>query len=134
MKRLLSLLFLPFIIGCKQQKPLDYDSFPDRVIEFKELFNQNRDDYYVYIFSYSCGHCIEFKEEILPIIFNNRNMYLIEYTKEIKISSNVDNTIGAKSVEEVSILGTPTLLEIKDGLLAVNVAGKTEIRKIVSSL
>lgn len=134
MKRLLSLLFLPFLIGCKQQKPLDYDSYLNKLIEFKELFNQSHDDYFAYIFSYSCGHCIEFKEEMLPIIFNNRNMYLIEYTEEIKISSNVDNTIGAKSIDEVSILGTPTLLEIKDGSLAANIAGKTEIRKIVLSL
>ena len=134
MKRLLILLFLPFLIGCKQQKPLDYDSFPDRVIGFKELFNQNHDDYYVYIFSYSCGHCEDFKEEVLNIIKNNETMYLVKYSKEIKISSNVDNTIGAKSVEEVSILGTPTLLEIRDRTLVTNVAGKTEIRKIVSSL
>lgn len=134
MKRFLILLFLPFLIGCKQQKPLDYDSFPDRVIEFKELYNQNHDDYYVYIFSYSCGHCEDFKEEVLNIIKNNETMYLVKYSKEIKISSNVDNTIGAKSVEEVSILGTPTLLEIREGALVTNVAGKTEIRKIVSSL
>ena len=134
MKRYLSLLFLPILLSCKQPKPLDYDFFSDRMISYQDLFNQTQEDYCVYIFSYSCGHCEDFKEEILPIIFNNRNIYLLEYSNEIKVSSNVDETIGASSIEDVYILGTPTLLEIKDGILVVNVAGKTEIRKIVLSL
>ena len=134
MKRYLSVLFLPFLLGCKQSEPIDYNSCSNKVITYQELFNQNQDDYYVYIFSYNCGHCEDFKEEILPIIYNHRNMYLLEYSKDIKITSNVDETIGASSIEDVYILGTPTLLEIKDGILMTNVAGKTEIRKIVSSL
>ena len=134
MKRYLSVLFLPFLIACTQPKPLDYDSLSNKMISYQELFNQNQEDYYVYIFSYSCGHCEGFKEEILPIIYNNRNMYLLEYSKDIKVSSYVDDTIGASSIDDVYILGTPTLLEIKDGILVTNVAGKTEIRKIVLSL
>ncbi len=134
MKRYLSLLFFPFLIGCKEQIPLDYDSFQERMIEYQDLFEQDFDNYYVYIYSNHCGHCEDFKEEILQVFKNNENMYLIKYSNKIETSSRIDDTIGSTSIENVHILGTPTLMEIYKGVLVTNVAGKTDIRKIVSSL
>ena len=58
----------------------------------------------------------------------------MEYSKEIPTTSNVAETIGKEKVEEISILGTPTLLNISNGSLALNIAGEKEILDYLNGL
>ena len=58
----------------------------------------------------------------------------MEYSKEIPTLSNVAETIGKEKVEEISILGTPTLLNISNGSLALNIAGEKEILDYLNGL
>ena len=60
--------------------------------------------------------------------------YLIEYSNEITTKSNVADTIGKEKNEEISILGTPTLLAVTNWSLSLNIAGEKEIVDYLNGL
>ena len=143
--KILPLLLVPFMVGCSstkaeakindEQKALDYADFQDLKLEWKNLFFPAKSQYFVYIYSISCLHCAHIKKEVLSTIEENKELfYLMEYSSEIPITSNVSNTIGKEKVEEVSILGTPTLIEITNHYVGLNIAGEKEITDFLELL
>ena len=106
----------------------DYSDYQELHLEWKNLFLLAKSLYFVYIYSISCLHCQHIKEVVLDAVEANKDFfYLIEYSDEIKTSVNTSDTIGKEKVEEVTIMGTPTLLEISDYHVAINIAGENEI-------
>lgn len=140
MPMLLTLL----ISGCSSSKveaatptktSRDYNEFADLYLEWKNLFSPAKSQYFVYIYSISCSHCNTIKQDVLAFVNEYKDYcYLTEYTQDIKLSSNVSNTIGKEKVEEVFILGTPTLIEISDKHVAVNIAGEKDILNYIGLL
>ena len=143
--KLLFLLLTPLLVGCQEgvedtpveveEVPLDYSDFQDLHLEWKNLFFPAKSLYFVYIYSFSCGHCNAIKGDVLSYInVNKESFYLMEYSKEIPTSNNVADTIGKEKVEEISILGTPTLLSVSNGTLILNIAGEKEITDYLNAL
>lgn len=135
---MLLLLLFPLLAGCSTTKPeasksveekaLDYTDFTHLNLEWKNLFLPAKSQYFVYIYSISCLHCAHIKKEVLETIRDNEELfYLMEYSDEIPISSNASETIGKEKLDEVSIMGTPTLLEITNHYVGMNIAGEKEI-------
>ena len=135
---MLLLLLFPLLAGCSTTKPeasnsveekaLDYTDFAYLNLEWKNLFLPAKSQYFVYIYSISCLHCAHIKKEVLETIRDNEELfYLMEYSEEIPISSNASETIGKEKLDEVSIMGTPTLLEITNHYVGMNIAGEKEI-------
>ncbi len=144
-EKFLMLLLLPLMVGCSttnkeadkivEQKPLDYIDFAELNLEWKNLFLPAKSQYFVYIYSISCLHCESIKKEVLTTIEDNAELfYLVEYSSEIPLSNNVSETIGKEKVEEVFILGTPTLIEITNHCVGLNIAGEKEITNYLSLL
>lgn len=139
MKKLfVPLLFSLLISGCsftkveatndKGNKGRDYSDYVDLQLEWKNLFLPAKSQYFVYIYSISCQHCNNIKQDVLTAVDEYRDwFYLIQYSSEIKTNSNVVDTIGKDLIEEVYILGTPTLLEISNHYVALNIAGEKDI-------
>ena len=138
MKKYLSLLFLPFLVACSSVKKggviLDYDMFQNKMIEFENLFSSEVIDYYIYIYSPNCGHCESIKQDVLEVVSLRDNIALLEFSEVIPISTSIDSTIGASNVSDISILGTPTMLEIYKNVLVQNVAGASPIINLLSTL
>ncbi len=143
--KLLFLLLTPLLAGCYQEVNgttiqddevvLDYDDFQDLNLEWKNLFSPAKSHYFVYIYSISCGHCGHIKKEVLDFVnANKESFYLIEYTEEIQTKTNVVETIGKEKIEEIYILGTPTLLAVTNWSLSLNIAGESEILNYLSGL
>ena len=89
-----------------------------------ELFAHIEEQYFVYVYSNTCMHCLSIKEDIEKFASESTiPFYFIEYTDEIPIASNVEMTIGSTSVEECFIKGTPTLILIENGAVSFNIAG-----------
>ena len=143
--KLLFLLLTPLLISCQEAQestpveeekmPLDYSDFEDLHLEWKNLFSPAKSLYFVYIYSISCGHCSQIKDDVLTFINNQKDLfYLMEYSKEIPTSNNVAETIGKEKVEEISILGTPTLLNVSNGSLTLNIAGEKDILDYLNGL
>ena len=146
MKRLfLTSLLIPLVAGCssskveahikQEQVAIDYNDFTDLFLEWKSLFSPAKSQYFVYIYSQNCLHCAKIKKEVLSVIEKHRNMfYLTEYTKDIPTGNNVSETIGKEKLEEVYIMGTPTLIEITNHYVGLNIAGEKEITSYLELL
>ena len=144
-KKFLTLLITPLLIGCqntgKQDSSangkggFDYSDFEDVKLEWNELFSPAKSQYFAYIYSLSCGHCERIKEAVLNTVNIHKNLfYLIEYSEVIPIITNTSQTIGKEKIEEVGILGTPTLIEVSNKFIALNIAGESEITDYLSLL
>ena len=143
--KLLLLLLTPLLAGCQQTpsevvveeetEPLDYDDFQDLHLEWKNLFFPAKSQYFVYIYSISCGHCNRIKKEVLSFVnVNKESFYFVEFSGEIPTKTNVAETLGKEKVEEISILGTPTLLSITNWTLSLNIAGEKDILNYLNGL
>ena len=88
-----------------------------------DVLKQEENNYLIFIYSKTCGHChdmmdeiIDFaKSEILPTYFINTQNYEVPIFKEIK--ENIT------SIDELGILGTPSILEIENKVVIRNIAG-----------
>ena len=143
--KLLFLLLTPLLVGCQQNDSehivkedittFDYNDFEELNLEWKNLFSPAKSQYFVYIYSISCGHCKQIKKEVLEFVNMNKELfYLMEYSGEIPTKSNVADSIGKEKIEEIYILGTPTLLGITNWSLSLNIAGENDILNYLSSL
>ena len=131
-------LFL-LVLGCKSNRTsinsesieeeivYDYDLVIDKTINWSDIFNQQLEKYLVYVFSETCGHCNEIKEDIIKQALVREDFFFVSYSKEISASEDVTNTIGKSKISEISILGTPALLGVENGILISNVAGQKAI-------
>ena len=135
---LLTMLLTPLLLGCSsvkseankkdEQKTLDYTDFAELHLDWKSLFLPAKSQYFVYIYSNSCLHCARIKKEVLSTIDDHRELfYLMEYTSDIPTAFNVSQTIGKEKIEDVFIMGTPTLIEITNHFVGLNIAGEKEI-------
>ncbi|MBR2507108.1 MAG: hypothetical protein IKB70_09495 [Bacilli bacterium] len=138
-KKLLSLTFtfLTLLSSCSITNDSDliyedYNQLEEYQITWKDLFSQSNSEYFVYIYSLSCLHCQNIKEEIISFVISEKYpTYLIECTKDIPISNNIEDCIGSSSYVDVVIKGTPSLLQIKNGYLILNIAGSKEILSVL---
>ena len=114
---------------------LDYEDFLDIHLEWKNLFSPAKSQYFVYIYSISCGHCHRIKKEVLEFVNDHKEaFYLMEFNSDIPTKTNVAESIGKEKIEEIYILGTPTLLGITNWSLSLNIAGENDILNYLHSL
>ena len=135
MKKLLMLLFTLPLIGCTKRTGVtsemivyDYSDVSDKAIEWKQLFDIEKELYFVYIYSLTCPHCKEIKQDVLNGSINDGwDIYYIEYNSEIPIGERKEQYIGVSNYEDMAIIGVPTLLEIKEHTLNEMYIGSTSI-------
>lgn len=110
----------------------DYQTIKEFEIRWSDIFEQEENTYYVYLFSPFCGHCLEIKNEMIYYsVLGQIKMYNIIASDEIAFGTAIENTIGASRIEDVYIIGYPSLLLIKDRVLCINVAGSQRILEII---
>ena len=142
MKKLLLICILLSLNSCgksKQEIPnfsdFDYDDFQEAYLEYNSLFYVQKSYYFAYIYSKHCGHCNNIKYKVFEFYYAHKDsFYFIEYSSLIEITDNVVLTIGATSVCDVRILGTPTLLLIDNWTLSKNIAGEKEILNFMNEI
>ena len=135
-----SIVFFPCLfalISCKgessssdlnqQNIEHSYDEISEWEITWKDTFSMLNPHYFVYFYSPTCSHCTRIKDVIIEYALDNESMYFIRFNDEVVVSGDVSGTIGLTSVENLSILGTPALLEVNDKVLETNIAGEKAI-------
>ncbi|MFA7032356.1 MAG: hypothetical protein WC201_02185 [Bacilli bacterium] len=130
MKKIITLLMCAlFAFSCsKPDLPLDYDDFPSLFILWEDVFKQKEAKYYVYFYSNQCYYCQQIKEKLLIIIKHATTpYYLLSYNEAIPIAEDVDQTIGASTIEQLWFGGTPSLLEIEMNAVTKNILGVQKI-------
>lgn len=109
----------------------DYDIVKNLHLDFENIFNVDKKEYYVYFYSKNCLHCLLLKNEIIPLALKKDNLYFVEYVDEIPIGSNVIDTIGATTIDEFFIIGTPTLIYINDKRVEINTTNEDIILSLL---
>ena len=144
MKKFLLIIPFLFLTSCVEQNPNlsfssissvsisleiehEYSEITDYRINWDEIFNVGKDNYYVYLFSITCSHCSSIKNKIIEFAINNKDIYFVEDCGEIIFKNDVNYTIGLTSTENLAILGFPSLLKITNKILTKNVAGTEKI-------
>ena len=124
------------LIGCNKNQTTsetsnsflhDYDSIADKLISWNDLLIQEKEKYRVYVYSVTCGHCNDIKQEILSYALEKDDLYFIEYNQSIPICNNDVRLMETNNLDDICIFGTPSLLTIENGFLTENIAGSTKI-------
>ena len=137
MKKLLFLCACLLLTSCKTENKnesysilieCDYINVEHLHIEWKNILSQEANNYFVYVYSLTCGHCKEVKPYILEYAMESKDIfYFVIYTKDIPIISNAEQNIGVTNYEELGIIGTPTLFEIESGMVSACYTGSSAI-------
>lgn len=125
--RLLGILFCLFTSSCQMTTSLDYDDFEEkRFILWEEMFLfEGR--YYAYIFSKTCQHCEKIKQQVLSFFIKEDAFYFIEGNKDIPRTDHPQENIKETRIENVAILGYPTLFLLEDKMIKQVWTGEYEI-------
>lgn len=105
----------------------DYNDVKNKTINFDEIFKQKNEQYFVYFYSLTCSHCSLIKNQMIEYGLNHENIYFVQASEDVKISESTDSVVGATSIEEISILGYPSLLEIEQKVCVFITSGSDNI-------
>lgn len=138
MKKLIIPITCLLLISCnnknksisEEEQKFDYADVSERSIKWEQLFEPKDKFYYAYIYSKTCPHCNDIKEEVIYKSINNEeSIYFIEYTKDIPVGTNINDYIGQSNYINVGLIGVPTLMEISDHVITNIFVGSKEIIK-----
>ena len=113
----------------------DYQIVNDNQIQWSDVLKQNDDNYLVFIYSETCSNCHDIQQEVIDFAIDRIvETYFIDTKKsgDVTISKDIEPTIGASDMENVSILGTPTILEVENKTIKANVPGKDSILSLLN--
>ena len=134
----IAILSLPILItSCSSNivpKSYDYEDIDYLTISWSEIFDVPMVDYFVYVYSPTCGHCQKIKQDILNYAIHHDNFRFVLFNKDIPVLEDVTGTIGKNTVDDIGIKGTPSLFEIYDGVLIKNIVGSTAILETLTNL
>ena len=135
------LLFIPLflavvITSCSPRKgeSMSVDSSEEYVIEDEqEIFlddclSQKEERYVVFFHSDTCKQCQEIKGDVIAFAYENiTKTYFLNIAKpgnKPTICPIDEVRVGADKVEDIAIAGTPTIIEVENGIVIANVPGK----------
>ncbi len=134
MKKLLFLPTLLFLLCyCSANKTVaaieyDYSDVSNLTICWNDILSFSKDDYYVFIYSSTCGHCNEIKQEVISFALRNYgDLYFVSFNKDIPIINDRNEPLEKDSVGDLGIVGTPSMFRIIEHVVKENYVGKKEI-------
>ena len=139
MKKLLILALPLLLFNCsstKTEASIDYDytDVSSLTICWDDIFKVHLDRYFVYIYSSTCGHCNEIKQDVISYALSNFNtLYFVSFTKSIPIVDDRFYPIGKCNVEDLGIVGTPSMFLIVNHIVEENYVGKKEIIRTLTN-
>ena len=117
---------------CKQK--YEYSDFVDRHVEWNDILTIKDYKYFIYVYSPTCGHCNQIKNDILCYVDRHVDIYLIKYSDEIPIIENKEQIIGKGAIEELGIVGVPSLIQIENHIVTMNIVGTNAIVETLTNL
>ena len=97
-------------------------------IYLKDAFIQEEDRYLVFFHSETCTHCQQIMGDVVAFAeLNVTKTYFINTSKKennVRRCAAEELIVGVDSIEDLAIVGTPTIIEVEDGRTTANVPGK----------
>ena len=109
----------------------EYGIVSKQDVNLADCLSQIEEKYLIFFYSETCGHCKEIIEDVT--LFAESNIiktYFLNISKnenKIERCSHDEIEIGIDSVEKLKIVGTPTIVEVENGVTTANVVGKDSI-------
>ena len=139
MNKLLILPLMTILLTCCSSnkeviaKEYDYNDIVDLKLCWNDVLTVQSDNYYAYIYSETCGHCNEIKQEVISYALSNfGQLYFIPFNKEISIITDRNSVLEKDDVNDLGIVGTPTMFLIINHVVKENYVGKKEIVKTLT--
>ena len=125
--------------SCAKEKQIEepvyeYEDVKHLTIDWGGIFQIERNDYYTYIYSETCSHCREIKQDVISKALVTENIFFIPFTKEIPIISDREAVIGKSDFESLGIIGTPTLFRIQNHMISEHHIGSHDILETLTNL
>ena len=106
----------------------EYEIVKRQEINLSDCLSQEEEQYLVFFHSETCLHCQEIIEDVTSFAASNIfKTYFLDVAKEGNKTprcSKEEITLGIDQVEDLKIVGTPTIIEVENGIVIVNIAGK----------
>lgn len=103
----------------------EYSDFKDSHILYPLLLKMEDFEYFTYIYSEYCLHCEKIKQQICEFALSTPTpFYFLHYSNDIPITDDISTTLNQNTLSSFSILGTPTLVFIREGTIKANVCGE----------
>ncbi len=100
-----------------------YEEVSAFFIPYEEIFLIDKISYYVYFYASWCPVCNEIKDKVISSALLNQNIYFLNEPREIKYAENISSTIGVSSLENLYIVGYPSLIKISNQAVEKNLGG-----------
>ena len=132
MKKISSLI-IPFIIltSCNDENNSDdshnYHETKESLIVWNDTFNQKEDEYIVYFYSETCGHCNAIKQDVISFYLKEYIAMYFVCTDLGVVYGNNKSIIGIDNIDDFFIYGTPSLCEIFSHKVESYYVGEKEI-------
>lgn len=129
MKRTL-LTFILLLTSCSfnHGKVYDYQDVENLKIQANDILNLAKTKYFVYIYNLNCYYCNLIKQDIISYALSNKYpTYFLEYDETINICYIVDEEKKINNLDDLCILGTPTLLDVFNNQIVFNISGSEKI-------
>ena len=110
------------------EREYTYVDVMDKTIFWDDVFSISKEEYYVYFFSRTCSHCNELKPFVIEAGLYRDDIYFVEASSDIKYAKDNQSIIGVDNIDDLGILGYPTLLKIVEGVVAKNLVGSAQIK------
>ena len=107
----------------KEKTYQDYEIIRSHQIKWSDILDQHENNYIVFIYSETCLYCHEMLDEIVN--FANGDLlttYFVNGSIE-KLIISEDYGIGITNISDLSIKGTPSIIEVNDKMVVANVPG-----------
>ena len=95
----------------------------NKEIPWLEALNQKENHYIIFVYSETCGHCHDMMDEIIDFAKSDILVTYFINTRKNKVPISREIIENTTDITELSILGTPTILEIESKTVIKNIAG-----------
>ena len=132
MKKFLVFILLAFfLIACQGEvKTYSYKDVNDKHLTYENIFSPPNFHYFIYVYSGGCYVCDSIKQEIIPYGLSHDNFYFLIYSHELTPPNEnfiQDSILGVSDVTNIYLIGTPTMLEIKEAKIDSYYLGSEKI-------
>ena len=95
----------------------------NKEIPWLEALNQKENHYIIFVYSETCGHCHDMMDEIIDFAKSGILVTYFINTRKNEVPISMEIIENTTDITELSILGTPTILEIESKTVIKNIAG-----------
>ena len=106
-------------------------------IKWADCLTQEEEDYLVFFHSDTCSHCQEIMGDVIAFSHEDiKKTYfanIIFEGEKIRVEKDKEALVGVDNIEEFYIRGTPTIIEVENGVVTANIAGKDDCLTFLNS-